>query len=370
MSSKITTWMMAGVLCAGLLSCDKKEDEETKTTEATEAPGLTTTTSNITTVSQKMVPGSLVIPTELHLNGDPCQGLSFFACQPNLLKLYLSMGKGMVDNSNAIITQIAPGLAQLPGKKGKITSDDGASVDYDITSATVYRLLISSTTGPFISLDVNGNVYRIQLDSSNSPDEDQGEGDGGGPAKIETQITYTDENTFSVNLLLNGMACKPDDVQAPGAIGIDIQYANGVAQGKAMMYLPRWMGNNSCETEPTADSKAFIYTDFVGDDSNTTAALYLMKNSVSSVDVFPDWEIADFCSNYADQCNNGYAFGMPVKIEDAFKNNFCVTQDDTEWGKTCSSESPLISTPTYSASTLWTVPSQFEAKSITLPTSL
>ncbi|MGE0174988.1 MAG: hypothetical protein AB7T49_19500 [Oligoflexales bacterium] len=361
---KINLKLVATLMLLNLVSsaCKKEEDS---ISEATEEPAVEDTTTNISTVSENMVPGSLEASMELRLEGDPCEGTDgFFDCQPNLLKLYLGLGKTMVEQSNTIISAVTEAFGDLPNNKGTVEGDDGESLEYDITSSTEFKLLISSADGPFVHLDVNDNVYKIQFDSANMGEEDAG------IAKVTATITYTDEENFAVDFVMDGMECNDDDVQAPGAIAINIQHTDGVAQGKAMMYMPRWMGDNTCESTPTSETKAFIYTDFVGDDTNTTAAVYALKDSVSNADSFSDYEMSDFCTNYSDQCNNGYAFGSASPIADLYKNNFCVTADDTEWGATCDSSSDLISTPEYSDADLWILPSDFDDLEIELPESL
>ncbi|WP_141732717.1 hypothetical protein [Oligoflexus tunisiensis] len=367
MTSRIQTLSFVTLLVTASLSCDKKEDDDAA---ATSTPDVATATTNIDFVSDNMVPGSLILSTSLNLEGNPCEGTDgFFDCQPQLLKLYLGMGKSMVEMSSTMITQITETFGSFPDEKGTLEGDDGTTVDYEITSDTVFKFLIHSTKGPFMHLDVADNVYKIKFDGANS-DEEEGEGDGGGPASVETTITYTDENNFEVDLFLDGMECSGNDVQAPASIAINIKYVEGVAQGKAMMYLPRWLGNNTCETTPTAETKMFIYTDFAGDSTNTTGALYMVKNTISDVSAFSDWEVADFCTNFSSQCQNGAAFGEQTPIADRYKNNFCVTTDDVEWATTCTSSSTLISTPTFSAASTWILPTDLEARDVTLPSAL
>jgi hypothetical protein len=369
MKNSLKTWFLlfAGFIALSI-SCSKKEDEDEET--VIETPLTEGASSAVKDVNDTMIPGSLVLSTSLHLEGDnPCANTDgFFDCQPNLLKLYLSMGQSMTETMQTIVSAMGAGLKNLKeGTSGKFEDNDPeaeiASVEYKITTATDYSLFMNTKKGPFIYLAVKDNKITLKMNGANAIGDDDGEM----PDAVSAEIDYTDKDNYSVSVVIAGMACDPDDVQAPSNIAIDIVRTEGTNQGKAMMYLPRWRGDNSCSTTPSSDTEVFIYTDFVGDDTNSTGALYMMDASVTSAGDFSSWEASDFCGNFDNVCSNG---GWNGEVIADYKNNFCVTGEDTAWNTTCDSDNELISTPTFSSSKRWILPEAFKDYEAEFPDAL
>jgi hypothetical protein len=118
-----------------------------------------------------------------------------------------------------------------------------------------------------------------------------------------------------------------------------------------MMYHSRWLFDDedgvTCDTTPTSDIEMTILTDFVGDDTNTTAALYMAPTTVTQVDDIANYPASDFCTSFPDFCFQGYGFGDDNLLS-SYENDFCVEANEATWGAACTSDSQLISTPTYS----------------------
>ena len=354
-------WIFVLSGCLGLGSaCSSEEDEEQS------KPELELTANNIKTVADNMVPGSLVVETDssLALNDNPCADTDgFFDCQPNLIKLYLDIGKHMVQNTAEIVGALSQVAGFLENGKGSHTGENGVTVDYNISAGDNFKMLFSAGEQPYLFLEANGGEYDLRFDSSLDP-QSTDETDG----KINTKINFTDDNNFNVNLSFHGIDCDPSDVRAPAAISIDIVMVEGVAQGKSMMYMPRWVGDElTCESEPTSSSKIFLYTDFVGDDEKTTAALYLLNDSVEDISLLSDWEIADFCTNFNELCFEGRSLGDANVIADSYQNNFCFTKDSLSWGQTCESDNSVISTPQFSSADKWLTPNGLATYALEFP---
>ena len=347
-------------------ACSKPKDE-------TKLDDLTATTSTqLAQVESHMIPGSLVTtnPSQ-NLSGEgPCAGTEgFFDCQPNLLKLYLGMGKSMVTMSKQLVAAVGPSLSQLPApSSGTVsqTAGDGniQSIDYHVSSASEFSILLHTALGPLLELDVAGNIYTIRGDTSKSAD--------GGAAKLSAVITYNDENNFTVDLKLVGMECKADDIRAPQNIAIKIQVKDGVWQGKSMLYLPRWLvaEGTTCSFEPNDTSRMFFYSDFVGDDSQSTISIYFIPPTVTSSEQFADYPASEFCTNFAHSCMGTYGFGDPNPVS-SYKNPACVSAAGTSsWGAPCVSTQTPISTPTYSSSSEWLLPLDMERLTVDVPETL
>lgn len=375
-------------------SDDSEESDQTSVDPTSTAGGGSTSSSttmstdataaNLETAEENMIPGSLAISTSLRLadNENPCEGTDgLFDCQPNLLKLYLNMAKNSVTMTREIVTQVGQLLSHLSaGASGFVEVDDPSAevtrIDYKITSAKLYELLIQTPTGVFLYLSVDETkaekVYDIKVDTENSPGGEKSNGAIG-----QIHLLYTDEDHLRVESTMTAMDCDADDVRAPGSFVIKVNKENGVWQGKAMMYSPRWLwyeainGTMTCESEPTSTSKMNFFTDFVGDNTNTTASLYMMPSSIAETTQFSSYTASSFCTNYPSWCVSGRGFGDTNPIS-SYSNPFCVdgVSSETAWGGACSSSSTLISTPTYSDETDWIVPLDLQDLTVTLPTKL
>jgi hypothetical protein len=387
--AKCLSIQLALSLCLAVFACKKDDDksESTADTEdnfvppptagAEEKALLTSSSTNIAAVHENMIPGSLASASaELMLQGgdNPCANTAgFFDCQPNLLKLYLDLAKKMVSFS-AQMTSLA-GVAiekvAIPSSgtfTPPATAEGGiVKIDYKVESETDYIFLLHSATGPFLHLTVNGSVINVKADFAYSPEEDEDSPEEG---KIETEIDFTDTDNFTADIKILGMGCQDSDVRAPSSIAINMKKADGVWQGKAMMYMPRWLVDDStaCTFTPTNASKMFIYTDFVGDDEGSSMNLYMMPNSVSTAAAIANYPASAFCDNFG-ICNNGYGFGDQNPIA-SYENSACITTTASTWGAACSSANTLISTPTFSDPSLWYLPSDFQNATVTVPKTL
>ena len=340
-----------------------------------------------------MVPDSLesgASSTSLRLSGDegggnPCADADdFFDCQPNLLKLYIGISRQMVGMVNEVIQNVSSGLFG----NISISSIDDATVEecsvletgesevskvhYCVTTDKIFSVILESPSGPFMYLNVADNQYRVQYDGANDVEDSGDEDDGGGPSKIDTTITYTSADAFDISLTMAEMGCEADDVAAPHDVVIKIGVEDSVWQGKAMMYHPRWMGQDlTCNSDPTDTTAIGIYSDFVGNDTNTTAAIYLMPRTISDVADFADYTLADICTNYNGGCNeSGVGFGSQNVLATSYQNNLCADASGASWGGNCSSDVDAIANGTFSEATNWITPSDLQNTSVTLPTSL
>lgn len=369
----LAAWL---VLAAGVTHCDKKE-EETEETPATTAEtpaafSTESTSTNIATVESGMIPGSLAVPTTgLKLEGNPCAGTDgFFDCQPNLLKVYLGMGKNMVGMVSQIVENIGPGLEKLGvGAKGSLEITDGDEfnkVEYDITSATEYKILLHAVAGPALYLDVADKRYEIIANLDNMPDSDKG-------GILRSVITYTDDTHFNVETAMATDDCDPNDVRAPGNFSMVISRAGDVWTGKSMLFMPRWatQGDPTCDMEPTDTTKMGFYTDFVADDDLATASIYFIPYTATSLAAIEDYAVSKVCDNWSGLCNGGYGFGDPNPVS-SYGNAFCIDRaaDDTTWNTTCDSSVTAIATPTYSSASLWKLPTELESPGLEIPESL
>ncbi len=245
--------------------------------------------------------------------------------------------------------------------------DDGGDVsklDYNASSATKYSVLFHAKTDPLMELSVDGSQYTISFDLTKASNYDST-----GPGSLKSVINYTDDNNFTVDLTLAGFNCDPNDVRAPDTIGIHLELADGLWQGKAMMALPRWVGDQTCATAPTTDTEMFIYSDFVGDAANTTMSVYMLPGA-ATIDKIANYPASSLCSSIPSMCQGGYAVGStnPVSV---YTNPTCVTADsDLGWGSACASSEAKIAAPTYGDQGLWTEPQTLQGTAITVPASL
>lgn len=376
-------WVMLASII-GVTSCgeDDKSGSNAKKTETKSETKLTTTTtqSNIENVATTMLPGSLAVtPVSNNLyfelaNSNPCEGTSgFFDCQPRLLKHFLSIGKQIVSMVSKIMSRMEPILSTLEiGSTGSLTPDsaeDITKVEYNIESASKYSLLFHTSAGVFLHLLIDGLTYTMKVNIDRAPASKNEQGASG---QLHAIISYTASDEFNIDIKLANRICQANDVRAPQNLAINIKKNQQAWQGKAMLYMPRWLfaGNSvSCDT-PTTDNLAItLYSDFVGDDTNTTAAIYLAPRTKTDTD-FTTFSASNFCTNFNNLCSNGYGFGDSNPISN-YTNNFCVTSSTSTWGQSCTtSTNSLISEGTFSDASLWIAPSELVNQDVTIPDSL
>lgn len=361
--------ILLGLIAGSIFACKPEEEIKEETTQ--ESADVESASAVLGEVNENMLPASLTTElSSLRLEGDnPCEGTDgFFDCQPNMLKLYLAIAKTTTGSINQILAEAGAGVAALGTSEGTFEPNDGEGIsklDYKITSSTEYELLFHTDAGPFMYLSVDGNVYELKGDMGNAPDND------GGGGVIHSTVTFTDEDNFDVDVRILGMPCEDSDVRAPGNIAVKVHKESGVWQGKAMLYLPRWLTGDGadCSLEPSDETKLFLYTDFVGNDASTTAALYMANATVTTSGQLADWTAADFCGNWSTACNNGYSFGDPNPVA-TYENNFCVSNESTAWGSNCGSDEGLISNGDFGSADDWILPAELGDLNSDLPTSL
>ncbi|MGK5084691.1 hypothetical protein WDW37_15460 [Bdellovibrionota bacterium FG-1] len=305
-------------------------------------------------------------------SGNPCAPFSgptaLFDCQPVLLRLYIDMSKQFLDMATLLITDVGKKLGSLAdGATGSV--ENGAqTIFYSRTSATQYSALIKEGANPVAYLSAVGNVYTLQFDFSKMSSID-----GTPPSQMEFKLTYTDANTWSIVTTGLGSACSPDDVRAPRQFKILMSKANGLWNGKAMLYNGVWatgVGGGLDPTCSTVDSDAAsmaLYTDFVGDQTAAKANIYMMKRTISSVAAYTP--LKDFCTTY------GIAGCATWFTSANFSNSFCNlgTTVIATWNDSCASQSPAVAAASFGPASDWVVPADFSNTSITaitLPTTL
>lgn len=385
---KCLRWMISAALLCGMVACDKKEEEEktentyghTIGSSASEG-GVAEVATHITTMKEGMLPGSLVLDTgSLRLTSQgPCAETDgFFDCQPVLIKLYLSISRMIIGATAEFVGHTSELVNKLPvGSSGTLpvpssseSADTFSAVEYNVTSAANYQLrFLDKDSKPLIYLDVDSSAatkkYKMFFAVGAVADEGEEKTD----ERMEANFEYVDDTHFTADIVTSGKACDPDDFRAPEKFHINVIRADDVWQGKAMLHHPRFLmdeNDSPCDQEATDSSGMFMYTDFVGNDTNTTASLYMMKESVTDMSAanLASWGASAFCSNFS-LCMNDHGFGDPNPVS-SYTNPFCVTADDATWGGACAD----FGVDDYSADSLWDVPADFADRQIEDPASV
>lgn len=255
----------------------------------------------------------------------PCMGLSFLDCQPVLVKLYLSIARQMVSRLAGVVKGSAIVVKIADSNRGELKPTDGkwTHIDYRVSSPNDMEFVFSDVTGKALHLTLLDKKYSMEVRSDN---------DSSGPAGFHTiTVEYSDAETWTADIRIQS-ECQITDPQAPGVIGIRVNKAAGIWQGKAMMYSPHWP-SGSCQDPVVTESAIGIYTDFVGEPLFTTASLYMIPTDVSSLnaDNINNYGIPKLCTNFPTLCNGGSAFGSSIP-----DNPFCSRPDGTHvWGSSC-----------------------------------
>lgn len=326
---------------------------------------------NLADISSNYTPSSLSTVSSSGSgaqSSDPCAGVTDFAvCQSNLIREYIRIGKDSVDAISSLAEQLGTALGQIPdGNSG--TSPDG-KVSWNKTSERVWSIISRNSSNATVAyFSVNNGVYSLKIDENNA---DQNAEDH----QIEATITYNSTTDWSVDVYFGNGVCDSAKPTDPSKAHIKMSKANGLWTGKAMLYVPRWQtpGGSAptCATTAGANDIA-MYTNFVGNDVSTKAALYLIPSTVSNVSNITDsnYSLPQFCTQFASACGNG-AGQVPVGFLASYPNNWCTTGVGTNptWNNNCTSNAS-VSAASYSASTNWVTPSLLKSYTVTMPTSL
>lgn len=362
--------ILGGLLAGSACSSKKNNSDETSTGNVS-----TIVVSNLSAISADFTPASLSSTTTsfsmknvndviFRPQADVCESESNFAvCQSNLIREYLKIGKSMVDLLGTLAGGIGGALGQLAdGASGD--SEDG-KISFNKTDSDTWAILARGTGNASVAhFAVDGGTYTLQLDNAAAEEE---------PSSIQTEavVNFTDADNWTVDVFFSKTECDITDVGAPSKAQIRVGRANGLWTGKAMLYAPRWNEPGQSVSCATAAGlyEIAMYTDFVGNDDSTKAALYMIPATTSSLASIGDFDLEDFCTNFssacggADQPTSGFLADYP--------NNWCTTGPGTSptWGDDCSTNT-AVAGAAYSAASEWIVPSVLKDKEITLPTSL
>lgn len=357
-----------------MLSCGKKSEEEEESSDTLgsgDDKGVKEDSENVGAVSDNMVPGSLAVDTssELALAGNPCEDTEgFFDCQPVLLKLYLSIVQDMVDSTAQILGKSEEYVSKLSvgaeGEEAVSGSKFLAKIEYKVSSAEEYTLLLHSKKGSFVYLDVDKSekvkTYDLYFNAANAPDSDQA-------GVVHATIEFESKTSFTADVSMTGMKCNDDDVRAPNKIRIKVTRDDDVWNGKAMLYHPRFQSSDddTCDLEISDATEMLMYTDFAGNDDNSSGSLYLLPSNVDDVDNITDYPASSFCSNFSSSCSGGKGFGDPNPVS-SYGNPFCATSDDAQWNADCSD----VTTDDYSAKSMWITPEAMADFTNTFPSKI
>jgi hypothetical protein len=171
---------------------------------------------------------------------------------------------------------------------------------------------------------------------------------------------------------MSGLPCQEGQLGAPEDLSVNVQVIDSVWQGKAMLYLPRWLLGNegTCATAPSVATINNIYTDFVGDATHATLSLYMIPGGVATVQDFSSYAASKFCDNFTGICHNGQA-QLDQNPPSAYLNPTCIAGDAAPtWGSACKSDVAKIATPTYSDASLWLQPQALQTFKVTMPTTV
>lgn len=337
----------------------------TSSSDSSTTATTSTVTTNLETVQNDLAPDSLnytqnssasISANKTGSGGNPCaEADDLFDCQPILLQLYMSLAQNVLDAVTSIISGVGTAMGDVENGGSGTATWGTTSVQYSKTTETDYSIILSANSTPIGYVDVDNTVYTIKMDLDNISEENT----GGNVGQIQATVTYTDANTWSVVFLLTGMACSADDVAAPERIQIQVDKASGLWAGKAMLYGPRWYGNNTCSTTPTDATSMNFYTDFVGNDIAAKASVYMMQRDKDSIDDIADYGMDSIGSDFGGNTS-------------AYTNPFCNPAGtfDALWGNDCSALDATVSAADYSSATNWITPNDFYQFEITIPNSL
>ena len=339
-----------------------------KKAEETSTPNIATeVVANLSVISNGYNPVSLQSNSSASVGAqsDPCANTTDFAvCQSNLIREYLRIGKSTVDLLSELAGNIGAALGEVPdGNAG--TSANG-KISWNKTSAAVWSVLVRGTGAATTAyFSVNNGVYTLKVDKNFDEDDPSDQ-------QIEAVVTYTSAAAWTVDVYFGNNVCSAIKPEDPSKAHIVLTKGGGLWTGKAMLFVPRWKAPGTTVSCATTGSEIAMYTDFVGNDESTKAALYLypVPGSASPMGTVSNYEIPDFCTNFPTSCDGGPG-ELTAGVLTPYPNNWCTTGAGTTptWSDNCSSNA-AVSPAAFSSAAVWTTPYDLKNKSVTMPTTL
>ena len=380
----LTPFILAGLMI-GCSSSDSDDEESTSTSSNVSSTAVTI----MREISSNYIPDSMASSSSSSSSryenlsiemaddsGDPCEGTDLFGCQSRLLKMYISMSKDIFDNATSFISEVGSHLGSIPdGDSGVVTAEDGTVIHYDKVSATDWDFLAVTSLGTFFDLSINGNVYALKMDSSNSNDAEDDE-----IVQLSLVISYTDESNWSLTSIIAGFECNAEDVRAPERIKMIISRSGDIYTGKAMLYSPRWAyfdPDPTCSSTVDDNHSMSLYTDYVANDAAGKVKVYMMKRNVADISSIVNYPMSSLCDIFyenfgasdAAQCLAWLSGGDMSPVQ--YPNPFCTTgPDQATWESDCTGVDATVQATDYGPSTDWTAPATLYTEEITLRSSL
>lgn len=326
----------------------------------TSTTGAESVDANLTAVSGKFLPSSLSYSaTRTQILRNPCAGLDVFACQPILLRLYVSLAKTMFDATRSVFSGVKDEVDSYADNTTATGTADGFTFEGSKTDSDTFKVLLLKNTKPAVYIEVDGSTYTMKGDITAL---------GQGTGKMEVQVTFTDENTWKVDAWVTEMGCSSTDPRAPDIIRVLMDKTESLWKGKATFYSPRWVATDpTCNDTPTDANGILFYTDFVGNNDAAKANVYTLLRNKTTVDTsFPLNEICPDIITSGTQANC-----MGVNIS-SYINPFCnpTSTNNALWNNSCTSHSSAVSSATFGPESDWVVPSKFYIKTVSLPTTI
>lgn len=347
---------MVAALIFTLQSCNKTESTNTSSNFAS------TVATNLQTISDNFTPDSLAsasTSSSVHdLDENPCTGTNgLIDCQPNLLKLYLSVSKDQLGMVKQIVSEIGTNLGQLDDGASGTVSETGMTINYSKTDSDTWSVTlinnVSSNTAAYVSVD--GSAYTLEIDFSEADDDSASVG------KYQALVNFTNGNTWDLTATMVGAACSDDDVRAPQNVKIRMEKASGLWKGKAMLYHPRWAEfspDPTCSSTPSDTNGLNMFSDYVGDNTVAKMNVYMLKRTRAANEITAH-PLSDICSEYA-ICSSG---SIGVETPASYPNSACIlaSNGDATWNTDCSTEAPAsdVSSASFGSSSDWIAPSDF-----------
>lgn len=346
----------------GFTACEPKEEKK----EAYSSD----VTKNIDSVTNGFVPDSLKqSSSSLALAGsDPCAGLDFFSCQPNLLKMYMKMTQDVVKLVNDLTPKLDEYIASKEDNTKGSDAIDGAKeagdldkIAYNKISATDYKAVMhAKDKGDVILLSVKKEgdkvTYKFDFMMENTKSYEAKQ-----MKRFRGEVVFTDADTYQVDFQMGDVACNSSDVGAPDFLAIAMTRDGDTWKGKSMMRSPRALAATprTCDTSVSGTTKLYTYTDFVANKDKATSSVYLAKETLSDVADIGDWAAQKYCGNFP--CHAGGKLSANgVVVASTYIVPYCAdtAASTASWNGACTN----LPASGYTAASQWLLPAAMEAK--------
>ncbi len=230
-------------------------------------------------------------------------------------------------------------------------------LDYEIVSAKAFKIVGHREGAPMFALEVTDKTYAIVMNAANLPLRSEAEG-----VSYAMTLTFASKSAWTLDSRRTVVSCEAATPGLPDASIGRIVRDGGVWRGRFSSIYKRKLeslAGTGC-SEAAADRVAY-YTDFVGDASGTTIALYIVPGNAVVGHDLSAYTLSKVCTNFPGACS-ALSFADKAVMTALVKNPICLKKQALPMlGAACAGGDAAVTNGDFGAAAAAKTPSELEA---------